>query len=88
MQSIQVCSTMVAEIMYAKRTKTSAARELKGLTYYTPVHYVSLNPIFLQNLRFVGATVIEFRFFNRIPKKKKKKKKKKKNMKNLGKLVL
>ena len=26
----------------------------------------------MQNLKYVGATVIEFRFFNRIPKKKKK----------------
>ena len=36
------------------------------------MHCVSQNPIFLQNLKFVGATVIEFRFFNRITKKKEK----------------
>ena len=38
---------------------------------YTPVHCVSQNPMFLQKLKCVGATVIEFRFFNRITKKKK-----------------
>ena len=43
----------------------------KGVNY-TPVHYVSLNPIFMQNVEFVGATVIEFRFFNQIKKKKEK----------------
>ena len=37
----------------------------------------------MQNLKCVGATVIEFRFFNQI-----KKKKKEKNMDNLGKLLL
>ena len=29
-------------------------------------HLVHDNPIFLQNLRFVGAMVIEFHFFNQI----------------------
>ena len=37
------------------------------------MHCVLQNPIFLQNLKCVGATVIEFRFFNQITKKKKKK---------------
>ena len=50
---------------------------------YTPVHCVSQNPIFLQNVKCVGATVIEFRFFNWITKKKKKKTKKKKKKKNI-----
>ena len=47
---------------------------------YTPVHCVSQNSIFLQNVKCVGATVIEFRFFNRITKKKKKKKKNTQNL--------
>ena len=60
------------------------------------MHYVSWNPIFMQYVH-VGATVIEFRFFNQIPKKKMKKNKKKKNKKkkkekenidNLWKLLL
>ena len=46
---------------------------------YTPVHYVSCNPTFIQSLKYVGATVIEFRLFNRMEKKKKNKK----NMDNL-----
>ena len=42
----------------------------------------------MQNLKYIGAMVIEFRFFNKIKKKKKKKKKNKKNMDNLWKLLL
>ena len=37
-----------------------------------PVHYVSWNPIFLQNVKYVGAIDTEFHFFNWIPKKKEK----------------
>ena len=37
------------------------------------MHCVSQNPIFLKNFECVGATVIEFRFFNHITKKKKEK---------------
>ena len=42
------------------------------MKFYTPVHCVSWNPIFLQNFKYIGATAIEFRFFNQITKKKKK----------------
>ena len=34
---------------------------------------MSKKPIFMRSLKCEGAMVIEFRFFNRIPKKKKKK---------------
>ena len=44
------------------------------------MHCISQNPIVLQNLKCVGATVIEFCFFNQITKKKKEKKEK--NMQN------
>ena len=42
----------------------------------------------MQNFRFIGAMVSEFRFFKKKKKKKKKMKKKKKNMDNLRKSCL
>ena len=40
------------------------------------MHYVSWNPLFMPNFKYVGTVVTEFHFFNRIPKKKRKKKEK------------
>ena len=40
---------------------------------YMPVHCISWTPIFVQNLKYVGATVIEFSFFNQIKEKEQKK---------------
>ena len=52
--------------------KKISSTRIKGVNYNTPVHCVSWNPIFLQNLKSVGATVIEIHEFNRMEKKKKK----------------
>ena len=70
MQSIQVGSV-------CKVVKNVSSMRTKGVNNYTPVHYVSLKPIFMQILKYKGATVIELRLFNRILKKKKKKQEKK-----------
>ena len=54
--------------------KNIGSTRTKGVNIknYTPVHCVSQNPIILQNLKCVGATVIEFSLFNQIMKKKNK----------------
>ena len=44
MQSIKIGNIMVTEIMYVKNIGNIS----KGVNY-TPVHYVSWNPIFMQN---------------------------------------
>ena len=51
-----------------------------------PMHWFGRKPVYMQNFRFIGAMVSEFRFFKK--KKKKKMKKKKKNMDNLRKSCL
>ena len=66
MQSIQVGSTMVAEIMYAKWLNTLAARELKGLTQKIITQCTMFHEILSSCKMFVGATVIKFHFFNQI----------------------
>ena len=52
-----------------------------------PMHWFGRKPVYMQNFRFIGAMVSEFRFFKK-KKKMKKKKKKKKNMDNLIKSCL
>ena len=70
-QSIQFGSTCItgAEIMYADLVVKNISNMSCKSKNYTPMQW---NPIliFLQNLKYVGAMVTEFHFFNEIPKKK------------------
>ena len=71
-KSIQIGGIMVAEIMYAEWWKTLAAWKVKGLTkklYPSALHCASWNPVFMQNLKHIGSTDNEFRFFNQTKKK-------------------
>ena len=71
MQSIQVGSTMIVEIMYAKVMKNIGTTRTKGVNVKLIPHCTVCHETLSSCKFWVLHTIIEFRFFNRFRKKKK-----------------